>query len=263
MKRKLTTIFCADAVGYSGLMEGDEDGTLSRLNRAKAIMADLFERYDGRKVNSWGDAVIAEFPSVVQAVRCAVDIQDAIHTETVGETGPALRFRIGINLGDVMEQEGDLYGDGVNVAARLQTIAEPGGIVVSGTVYSLVHKQLSVGFDFLGAQSVKSLDEPVPSYSIRMPQRNAPPEIAAPGEAAPPPAPQSPFARLAAQADAALTWIRAQPRNIQRYAGLIAFFATLNVLFTGIAVPWFVFPSAPFAFLIWRHYRRTTGSPAE
>ncbi|MEM9009915.1 MAG: adenylate/guanylate cyclase domain-containing protein [Pseudomonadota bacterium] len=264
MKRKLTTIFCADAVGYGSLMQSDEVGTLTRLNSCRGLMAELFARSEGRQVNTWGDAVIAEFPSVVEAVRCAIDIQDALRTKNLdGGEGPPMRFRIGINLGDVMEENGDLYGDGVNVAARLQSMAEPGGIVVSGTVHSLVHKQVSVEFDFLGEQTVKSIDEPVPSYSIRMADRNAPPEEAE-VDGGLDYAPATPAARLAAQADGLLGWLRAQPRRIRIFAGIIAGLATINLLFSGIATPWFLLPSAPFALLIWRHYRRSqTAPPAE
>ncbi|MGH6925444.1 MAG: adenylate/guanylate cyclase domain-containing protein [Propylenella sp.] len=175
MKRKLTTILVADAERYSALMAADEVATLERLRRYRSIMAGLFERHEGRQVNTWGDAVIAEFASVVEAVRCAVEIQDSLSGENshLPKT-QQMRFRIGINLGDVIVDGSDLYGDGVNVAARLQGLAEPGGIVVSGTVYGLAHKQLALAFDFVGNQEVKNLDEPVPSYRVRMAGRNEP-----------------------------------------------------------------------------------------
>ena len=126
MKRKLTTIFCADVQSYSAMMAGDEAETLARLRRYRSIMGELFERHEGHKVNTWGDAVIAEFSSVVEAVRCAVEIQDAIGAENRDLPGnKQMWFRIGINLGDVMQDGGDLYGDGVNVAARLESLADP------------------------------------------------------------------------------------------------------------------------------------------
>ena len=157
MKRKLTTILFADAQGYSALMASDEAATLERLNRYRAIMAGLFARHDGRQVNTWGDAVIAEFSSVVEAVRCAVEIQDLLSAENRSLPKPQqMWFRIGINLGDVMVDNDDLYGDGVNVAQRLELLAEPGGIMVSGTVHSLAHKQLSLAFDFAGEQEIKN-----------------------------------------------------------------------------------------------------------
>ena len=173
MKRKLTTIFCADVQSYSALMAGDEADTLARLQRYRAIMGDLFERHEGRKVNTWGDAVIAEFPSVVEAVRCGVEIQDAIGAENRDlPEGKQMWFRIGINLGDVMQDGDDLYGDGVNVAARLESLADPGGIMVSGTVFNLTNRHLAFGYDFAGEQKVKGQDEPIAAYRVRMPGQN-------------------------------------------------------------------------------------------
>jgi adenylate cyclase len=180
LKRKLTTILVADAKGYSALMAADEAGTLERLRRYRSIMSSLFERHEGRQVNTWGDAVIAEFSSVVEAVRCAVEIQDCVNGENRDlPRSQQMWFRIGVNLGDVMVDGTDLYGDGVNVAARLEALAEPGGIIVSGTVYNLARKQLALAFDFVGDQEVKNLDEPVPSYRVRMDGRNKAPEPAA------------------------------------------------------------------------------------
>ena len=128
----------------------------------------LVERHDGRIVNTWGDAVIAEFASVVEAVQCAVEIQQEISNQ---ESDPPhahrMRFRIGINLGDVMVDGSDIYGDGVNIAARLQELAEPGGVVISGPVYDQVHNKLSLGFDCLGQQQMKNV-APVISYRVAM-----------------------------------------------------------------------------------------------
>jgi adenylate cyclase len=184
LKRKLTTILLADVQGYSGMMEADEAATLERLQRYRSIMGSLFQRYDGRQVNTWGDAVIAEFPSVVEAVRCAVEIQDSLTAENRSlPKSEQMWFRIGINLGDVMVDNQDLYGDGVNVAARLQSLAEPGGIMVSRPVYELAHKQLAIAFDFVGNQQVKNIDEPVPSYRVRISGRNLPNAAATEAEA--------------------------------------------------------------------------------
>ena len=127
---------------------------MAALARRREIMAELFDRHDGRQVNTWGDAVIAEFSSVVEAVRCAIDIQEAVATENT-LSPPALEFRIGVNLGDVMLDGQDIYGDGVNVAARLQELSEPGGVIVSGAVHDLTHKQIAIGFDFMGEQKVR------------------------------------------------------------------------------------------------------------
>jgi adenylate cyclase len=169
VKRRLTTVLCADVYGYSRLMEADEAGTLEALRRARAAMARLVERHDGRIVNTWGDAVIAEFPSVVEAVQCAVETQQELkHQESDRPDGQRMLFRIGINLGDVMVDGSDIYGDGVNIAARLQELAEPGGILVSGPVYDQVHNKLSVGFDYLGRQQVKNVAAPVMSYRVSL-----------------------------------------------------------------------------------------------
>ena len=150
VKRRLTTVLCADVHGYSRLMEADEAGTLETLRRYRTAMTGLVERHDGRIVNTWGDAVIAEFASVVEAVQCAVEIQQEISNQEPDPTHAPMRFRIGINLGDVMVDGSDIYGDGVNIAARLQQLAEPGGVVVSGSVYDQVYNKLSLGFDCLG-----------------------------------------------------------------------------------------------------------------
>src|SRR6476660_6147367 len=173
VKRRLTTVLCADAHGYSRLMEADEAGTLGTLRRYRTAFAGLVERHDGRIVNTWGDAVIAEFASVVEAVQCAVEIQQEISSQ---EPDPPqanrMRFRIGINLGDVMVEGADIYGDGVNIASRLQELAEPGGVVVYRTVYDQVHNKLSVGFDYLGPQQMKNV-APVLSYRVAMGGRAA------------------------------------------------------------------------------------------
>jgi adenylate cyclase len=166
LKWRLTTILCADVQGYSRLMGADEAGTLETLRRYRSAIAGLVERHDGRIVNTWGDAVIAEFASVVEAVQCAVEIQQEIaNRDTNPPDAPQMRFRIGINLGDVMVDGTDIFGDGVNIAARLQELAEPGGIVVSASVYDQVHNKLSIGFDCLGQQQMKNV-APVTSYRV-------------------------------------------------------------------------------------------------
>ncbi|MGJ4952445.1 adenylate/guanylate cyclase domain-containing protein [Bradyrhizobium sp. HKCCYLS20291] len=166
LKRRLTTVLCADVHGYSRLMGTDEAGTLETLRRYRAAIAGLVERHEGRVVNTWGDAVIAEFPSVVEAVQCAVEIQQEISSQASNAPdGQHMQFRIGINLGDVMVDGSDIFGDGVNIAARLQEVAEPGGIVVSAPVYDQVHNKLSIGFDCLGQQQLKNV-APVTSYRV-------------------------------------------------------------------------------------------------
>jgi adenylate cyclase len=173
VKRRLTTVLCADVYGYSRLMEVDETRTLETLRRYRTSIAGLVERHDGRIVNTWGDAVIAEFASVVEAVQCAVEIQQEISNQDSDppDANP-MRFRIGINLGDVMVDGSDIYGDGVNIASRLQELADPGGVVISSSVYDQVHNKLSVGFDCLGQRPMKNI-APQTSYRVTMSGRPA------------------------------------------------------------------------------------------
>lgn len=166
-ERKLTTILSADAVGYSRLMGQDESGTFATLKAYRDVTTDRIANHRGRVVNTAGDSILAEFPSVVKAVECAVEIQ-----RTIAERNGALPkdrqmwFRIGVNLGDVVVDNNDLFGDGVNVAARLQALADPGGILISGTVYDHVKDKLSVSFDALGAKAVKNISAHVPVYRV-------------------------------------------------------------------------------------------------
>jgi len=146
VQRKLTTILAADADGYSRVMEADEVRTLGALRAARSVFAQFIERHHGRIANTAGDGLIAEFPSVVEAVQCAIEVQ----RELSADSQSGLRFRIGVHLGDVMVDGDDLLGEGVNLAARLQSMAEPGGILISQQVYDQVQKKLSVGFEYLG-----------------------------------------------------------------------------------------------------------------
>ena len=165
--RKLTTILSADVAGYSAMMERDEAATLVLLKDSRDLMAREIAGYRGRIVSTAGDGLLAEFASVVNAVECAVRIQRNLAERNAGLGEAArMRFRIGINLGDVMVDGDDLLGDGVNVAARLQGLAEPGGILISGPVFDQVRTKLSLGFDFLGAQAVKNISEPVPAWRV-------------------------------------------------------------------------------------------------
>ncbi len=162
VQRKLTTILAADAAGYSSVMEADEVRTLSDLRSARAVFAQFIARHHGRIANTAGDGLIAEFPSVVEAVQCAIEVQRELDSNADSH----LRFRIGIHLGDVMVDGQDLLGEGVNLAARLQGMAEPGGILISQQVYDQVQKKLSVGFQFLGEKHPKNFAEGVNVYSV-------------------------------------------------------------------------------------------------
>ncbi|MEO1020447.1 MAG: adenylate/guanylate cyclase domain-containing protein [Pseudomonadota bacterium] len=169
IERKLTTIMSADMAGYSNLMERDEPGTLERLRDARSTMKALIERHRGRIANTAGDSILAEFPSTVEAVGCAVEIQNelAAKASTNPEIDPLL-FRIGINLGDVMiEADGDLFGDGVNVAARLQALAKPGRIMVSRAVKEMVQGKLDVRFSSKGEQQLHNIAQPVETFVLK------------------------------------------------------------------------------------------------
>jgi class 3 adenylate cyclase len=167
LKRKLVTILATDAVGYSRHMAADEEGTLKILSAHRAVIDGIIEFHEGRILNTAGDSVLAEFASPVQAVRSAVEIQDALRTRNDSlPEDRRLLFRIGINLGDVMIKGNDLLGDGVNVAARLESIAEPGGICISSSVYDQISGKLDLGFVDEGQQSLKNIDRPVRAYRI-------------------------------------------------------------------------------------------------
>ena len=166
-KRKLAAILYTDAVGYSRLMENDETRTLAALKAYFRLLGGLVEKHRGRVVATHGDSLLAEFGGVVDAVQCAVEIQKELkaRNEEVPEESRML-FRIGINLGDVIEEEGNIFGDGVNVAARLESLADAGGICISRTVHDHVKNKLNIGYQSLGAYSVKNIAEPVQVYRI-------------------------------------------------------------------------------------------------
>jgi adenylate cyclase len=165
--RKIAAILAADVVGYSRLMGADEPATLDALKIRRVLFERLVTDFDGREFGSVGDSLMAQFPSAVNAVRCAQAIQAAVAEEN-GSLAPERRMqlRIGINLGDVIEENGALFGDGVNVAARLQSLAEPGGILISGAVHEQVRKKLPASFRFTGARHVKNIADPVPTYEV-------------------------------------------------------------------------------------------------
>lgn len=169
MKRKIAAIFAADIAGYSRLVAEDEEETLRRLASYREVVDDFIARAGGRIFNTAGDAVLAEFPSAVDAVRCAIDIQESLRTRNMAyPPSRHMSFRIGITIGDVVERDGDLLGDGVNIAARLEGLAEVGGICVSRAVHEQVANKLSVQFADIGAQEVKNIPTPVHAYMVAM-----------------------------------------------------------------------------------------------
>jgi adenylate cyclase len=218
----------------------------------------LVERHDGRIVNTWGDAVIAEFPSVVEAVQCAVEIQQEISNQDSDPPHPhRMQFRIGINLGDVMVDGSDIYGDGVNVAARLQELAEPGGVVISGSVYDQVHNKLSLGFDCLGQRQMKNV-APVISYRVTMSdgaaRRSFPVDESPAPQAGAVAAPEAGALRIR-DGHQPSTWVRlvsdrlaTLPRPIKAALTVSGFLILINA-FTGMHRIWFHWPVAALLFL--------------
>ena len=169
IKRKLTAILSADGKGYSRLMGEDEKGTVRTLSAYREIMASLIRQHHGRVVDSTGDNLMAEFASVVDAVECSVEIQKELKTRNAElSENRRMEFRIGINLGDVIEEEGRIYGDGVNIAARIESLSEAGGICISGKAYDEVKSKLNLGYKYLGEQTVKNILEPVRAYRVLM-----------------------------------------------------------------------------------------------
>ena len=189
VSRRLVAVFAADVEGYSRLMGADEVGTLKGLTERRAILDRLIGEHRGRIANTAGDSVLAEFGSAVDAVQCAVDAQTAL-AEANSSQAPDRRicFRIGIHIGDVMVRAGDLFGDGVNIAARLQSIAMPGGVCISGATYDQVRKVLLLTFVDLGVQQVKNIQEPIRAYQVGAPSetREAAPARVAEAENSPP-----------------------------------------------------------------------------
>ena len=169
IKRKLTAILSADVKGYSRLMGEDEKGTVRTLNAYKEVMTGLIQHHHGRVVDATGDNLMAEFASVVDAVECSVGIQKELKTRNaeLPETR-RMDFRIGINLGDVIEEQGRIYGDGVNIAARLESLSEAGGICISGKTYDEIKNKLPLGYKYLGEQAVKNITEPIRTYQVLM-----------------------------------------------------------------------------------------------
>jgi adenylate cyclase len=167
--RKLAAIMSADVVGYSKLMADDEATTVKILQDYRAAIAGVVKRHKGRVVNAPGDNILADFPSAVEAVECASEIQQVLKGRNLElPVDRRMEFRIGINLGDVIEEaDGTIYGDGVNIAARMEALADTGGICISNTIFDAVEGKLDFGFDFLGAQEVKNIDRPINVYRVR------------------------------------------------------------------------------------------------
>lgn len=236
IRRKLTTVFCADVQGYSGLVERDEVGTVARLKQYREVMVDLIGRHHGRLINTWGDGLVAEFGSPVEAVFCAVETQRRLAARNAEEPlAPPMQFRIGINLGDVIIEGTDIYGEGVNIAARLESLAEAGGICISGAVFEQVRKKLDIGFDFLGDREIKNIAEPVSAYRV----------LVNGGEAA---GAQRQAATSPATVDAEAAFGKWR-RHAWRFAVIGVFLMIINLI-TSPGYFWFVWPLLGFALVL-------------
>ena len=169
VKRKLSAILSADVEGYSRLMGEDEVSTVKTLEAYRKVMSDLIGQFRGRVVDSPGDNLLAEFSSVVDAVQCAVEIHEIIRAknEDLPEDRRML-FRIGVNLGDVIQEGERIYVDGVNIAARLEGVAEAGGVCLSGSAYEQIKNKLALGYVYIGEHSVKNIAEPLKVYKVPM-----------------------------------------------------------------------------------------------
>jgi class 3 adenylate cyclase len=188
LERKLTAIFAADVAGYSRLMEADEEGTLATLSAHRLVVDETIVRHRGRIAGTAGDSVLAEFPSVLDAVHASVEIQNALAEANAAlPDDRRMEFRIGINIGDVMVKDGDIFGDGVNIAARLETLAEPGKICVSRGVRDHIRHKIAVAFDDLGEQQVKNIARPIRVFQLRL--HGGPADSIEEPEEAPPPEP--------------------------------------------------------------------------
>ena len=167
VKRKLSAILSADVEGYSRLMGDDERATVETITAYRAIMTDLIQGHHGRVVDAKGDNVLAEFSSVVDAIQCAVEIQKELKVKNADlPDNRRMEFRIGVNLGDVIEKGDTIYGDGVNIAARLESLAEGGGICISGTAFDQIGKKVPLGYKYLGEQTVKNIERPIRAYKV-------------------------------------------------------------------------------------------------
>jgi adenylate cyclase len=170
IQRRLAAILAADIAGYSRLMHEDEPATVRDLKSHQSVILPLIGRHGGRIIDTAGDGIMAEFPSVIGATECAVEIQTVMaqRNEEVPESR-RMRFRIGINLGDVIHDDTRIYGDGINIAARLEALAEPGGVLVSNTVHDQVRGKLPLTFEDVGERQVKNIERPVRMYRLHIP----------------------------------------------------------------------------------------------
>ena len=254
LDRKLTTILCADVAGYSRLMNNDEGKTLDRLKATREIFREVIERHGGRIVNMTGDGLVSEFSSVVKAVQCAVEVQNKINKDSTAlPADDRMLYRIGINLGDVIIEGDDIFGDGVNVAARLESMAPVGGICISGSVFEHVKNKLPRDFKFLGNREVKNIAEPVAVYSLTLSEGPRKQRHSSPSPHIPQSEPASTDPEEDTEEDKRIrAYVKRQAGFYRRALtfGTIIFFLFIINLSTSPDYWWFLWPAGPFLFIL-------------
>jgi len=259
-RRKLTAIFSADAVGYSRLMRQDEPATVQTLTAYREVISTLIKQHHGRVVDSPGDNVLAEFASVVDAVQSAVAIQKELKLRNAQlAIDRRMEFRIGINLGDVIAEGDRIYGDGVNITARLEGIAEPGGICISRTAYDQIEDKLPFGYEYLGQKEVKNITKPVHAYKVLLEPGDEKHSFEASAyDAKGQPLKEHDVSNVEPEACLEQRNKEAFKRHLRTYVGVIAFLFVIDVV-TGGGY-WFYWPALGwglFLFLRWsRGYAR-------
>ena len=172
--RKLRAILSADVKGYSLLIADDEVHTIETLKKYRQIMSSLIDQHSGRVVDNPGDNILSEFSSAVDAVNCAVQIQNRLKKENAKFVEDRrLQFRIGVNIGDVVQDGGRIYGEGVNIAARIESLADPGGVYISRNIYNHIKKKVDFQYEYIGEHTVKNISDPVRVYKVLMDSKNA------------------------------------------------------------------------------------------
>jgi len=256
VKRKLAAIFSADVKDYSRLMRDDETATVRTLNTYREAMTKLIRQHHGRVVDSPGDNLLAEFASVVDGVQAAVSIQKELKTLNAAlDASRKMEFRIGINLGDIIEEGDRIYGDGVNIAARLEGLADPGGICISRTAYDQIEDKLPLGYEYLGEKIIKNLPKPIRAYKVLVEPEGNTKKSWAKVVATDPQEDRKIEETLIGKHDSGENRAKDIFNNhMYVYLGVVVFLFLIN-LFTYSDVIWFHFPALVWGLLLFIHWR--------
>jgi class 3 adenylate cyclase len=263
-KRKLAAILSADVKDYSRLMRDDEEATVRTLHAYRQVMATLILQYYGRVVDSPGDNLLAEFNSVVDAVQSAVAIQRELKARNADlPENRKMLFRIGINLGDVIMEEDRIYGDGVNIAARLEGLAKPGGICISRTAYDQIEDKLPLGYEYIGEKWVKNFPKPVHAYWVIVEPEDAPRRVSREklGER-PESTKDLPHIIIEKHRDRRQRWRRTFSRNLRGYFFVVGLLLVINLIHNPHRL-WFLWVAIPWGLLILLHWRRSLRTPSK